>query len=289
MEGFQRSYSMHSLEVGNLINHPIILGIGWENHYSNQSDDTPYVWNCQNDDENVCIFQYTVSGRGMLQIGEKMYPQLENSAFLIERPGPYKYWLPDDSDHWEIKFLTFNMSSIEFCDAITRSFGRIFTIAPDAEVFKIFDSILNLVENEQMKSIFDNSLLAYTFIIKLHQHLKVSGPIMTTDNSIQRCLSYINKNFNQNINLVKIADAGKISPFYLNKKFKEIIGETPIQYLIKTRIKKSASLLIDTNMRIEEIAVQCGFENANYFAKVFKKYTGLSPSQYRRRQPSLLL
>ena len=196
---------MHSLEVGNLINHPIIVGIGWENHYSNQSDTEPYVWNCQSDDENVCIFQYTVSGRGMLQIGDKRYPQLENSAFLIERPGPYKYWLPDDSDHWEIKFITFNMSSIVFCDAITRSFGRVFTIAPDAEIFNIFDSILKLVENEEMKSVFDNSLLAYTFLIKLHQHLKILGPVMTTDNSIQRCLAYINENCGRRQNLAVLS------------------------------------------------------------------------------------
>ena len=68
--------------------------------------------------------------------------------------------------------------------------------------------------------------------------------------------------------------------------FREIAGDTPLHYLIKRRITASLSMLYTTDLSIEEIAVACGFHNANYFAKVFRKYTGKSPTEFRKSDNS---
>ena len=79
-------------------------------------------------------------------------------------------------------------------------------------------------------------------------------------------------------------------PFYLNKTFKTILGETPIRYVTKIRIRYSMALLYNSDLTIDEIAEQCGFQNANYFSKVFKKYTNMSPTDFRKQHlPPIIL
>jgi hypothetical protein len=89
--------------------------------------------------------QFTVAGEGELKINNKVYKQKSGDVFLIERPGPYSYWLPNQSIFWEFKFITFSISAIPFWNTITRSFGRTFNISPESEVIKYIDLILALL------------------------------------------------------------------------------------------------------------------------------------------------
>ncbi|NRG35085.1 helix-turn-helix domain-containing protein, partial [Niallia circulans] len=65
--------------------------------------------------------------------------------------------------------------------------------------------------------------------------------------------------------------------------FKKVLGITPIQYLTNIRIIKGAELLYQTKYSIEDISVQVGFANANYFTKVFRKSTGITPGEFRKK------
>ena len=63
-----------------------------------------------------------------------------------------------------------------------------------------------------------------------------------------------------------------------------MLGVTPIHYLTKVRVRHGMHLLYDTSLPIDDIAQQCGFQNANYFAKVFRKYVNVSPTDFRRQK-----
>ena len=73
---------------------------------------------------------------------------------------------------------------------------------------------------------------------------------------------------------------GVTSP-YLSMLFKHVTGLTFRDYLNKVRVEDAKRLLISTDYQIMEIAVACGFNDQSYFTKVFKKYTGLSPRNFR--------
>ena len=65
--------------------------------------------------------------------------------------------------------------------------------------------------------------------------------------------------------------------------FTEIIGVTPKQYLITTRIEAAKELLINSDLTVLQISEAVGTSNQNYFSRIFKKHTGLSPSEYRKQ------
>lgn len=66
--------------------------------------------------------------------------------------------------------------------------------------------------------------------------------------------------------------------------FKDNFKVTPIQYLINYRIKQSCQLLLQSDLRIEDIALQVGFNSANYYSRIFKSVTGISPKDYRKEE-----
>lgn len=95
--------------------------------------------------------------------------------------------------------------------------------------------------------------------------------------------SFINNNYGQDISLDKISRNMYLSPVYISKIFKEEIGESPINYLIKVRLSKAAELLEQGSITIKNVARQVGYGDAYYFSKLFKKYYGVPPSKYRRK------
>jgi AraC-like DNA-binding protein len=92
--------------------------------------------------------------------------------------------------------------------------------------------------------------------------------------------NYANANFNLSEEIEKIG----YNPDYIRRKFKNAFGVTPFEYLTKLRINHAKSLLLQyTFISIETVSSNCGFNDSYYFSTCFKKHTGLSPLQYRKK------
>ena len=74
----------------------------------------------------------------------------------------------------------------------------------------------------------------------------------------------------------------KISYSYFRKIFEELYQEPPHHYLMQCRLQKAEYLLITSELKISEIASSCGFQDEFYFSRLFKKYIGISPLNYRK-------
>lgn len=96
--------------------------------------------------------------------------------------------------------------------------------------------------------------------------------------------NFINNNYSQDISLNRISRNMYLSPVYISKIFKEEIGESPINYLIKVRLSKAAELLEKGSISIKNVARQVGYSDAYYFSKLFKKYYGVPPSKYSKER-----
>jgi two-component system response regulator YesN len=98
---------------------------------------------------------------------------------------------------------------------------------------------------------------------------------------IQAAIEYMIENYFKELTLGDVAAAAAISPNYLSKLFKEYRNQTVMDFLERIRIEKALKLLKETNCSIKEIALQIGYRDPNYFSKVFKKVTNLSPTAVR--------
>jgi len=96
-------------------------------------------------------------------------------------------------------------------------------------------------------------------------------------------LSYIDSNYTKDISLSDAAKHFFVSAEYLSRVFKRYTGFTFSEYLTQYRIKEANKLLIQTDMKISEIAAACGFQSSNHFCKSYKKTVGTSALQYRKK------
>jgi AraC-like DNA-binding protein len=95
-------------------------------------------------------------------------------------------------------------------------------------------------------------------------------------------LKYIDANFDQKIKISTLAEEVNLSECHFCRLFRQTIGKSPIEYLNMLRIQKAIGLLRETTLNITEIAFACGFSDANYFSRIFKKRQNLSPVAMRK-------
>lgn len=97
---------------------------------------------------------------------------------------------------------------------------------------------------------------------------------------------YIIENFNKDISMDDAAKETNLSYHYFSKFFKDSTGKSFVEYLTELRVAKSRELLRDTNDSIKEICYKIGYSDPNYYCKIFKRVTGMTPTEYRDNQQS---
>lgn len=98
---------------------------------------------------------------------------------------------------------------------------------------------------------------------------------------INRIKEIIEQRYREDISVAKISEEVYLTPNYISMIFKQEMKETISEYITKTRMEQAKILLKTTDLRILEVAEKVGYEDAHYFSKVFKKYTGILPQKYR--------
>lgn len=97
-------------------------------------------------------------------------------------------------------------------------------------------------------------------------------------------LKYLESNLSSEFNISDIALKVCMSPHYFRKIFKEVTGLTPIDYINSLRIKKAVQQLKETNYTIGEVSAMVGVNDINYFSKLFRKYMGCTPTEFRKNK-----
>jgi two-component system response regulator YesN len=97
---------------------------------------------------------------------------------------------------------------------------------------------------------------------------------------------YITENFHRDISMDDAAKETNLSYHYFSKFFKDSMGKSFVEYLTELRLDKSRELLRETNDSIKEICYKIGYSDPNYYCKIFKKGTGMTPTEFRENEHS---
>jgi two-component system response regulator YesN len=100
-------------------------------------------------------------------------------------------------------------------------------------------------------------------------------------------LSYIQQNSHKDISRETVAREVYITPGYVSLLFKQQMQTSFLDYLHRIRIDRACRLFKDRGLRIADVAHDVGYQDEKYFFQVFKKYTGMTPNQYRNQPPDL--
>lgn len=230
------------------------------------------------------LIHYIVSGRGFYRCGKNTYTLTAGNGFLI-CPDYLTYYEADETDPWHYYWVGFNGAS---CSKILNYVG----LSQLSPIFFSEDSqfFVNIIENMSganefplEKELYRLSCL-YMFLSKL---AKLAPPIAKTgaysiiDKYITSSIDYVEKNYHYEISVNSLSDYIGINRKYLYTIFKEKLGITPIEYIIKTRMKKACILLSKEELTLTYIALSVGYKDQFTFSKQFKKTLGMSPSIYR--------
>ena len=120
-------------------------------------------------------------------------------------------------------------------------------------------------------------------------YFRESTPKRTAENQlsppIKAVVRYFIDHMDEKITLQTMADIARMSTSTLSRHFRCETGLTPMEYLIRLRMRNAVKLLTQTSDSISEIAERCGYENVYYFSNAFKTVYGYSPSEHRRQRP----
>lgn len=99
---------------------------------------------------------------------------------------------------------------------------------------------------------------------------------------VEKAKEFINGNYMlEGLNLSIIADHVHVSPGYFSQLFKQVVGESCVEYITRIRLNEAKKRLKETNLKTYEIAFQVGYSDSQYFSTCFKKHVGVSPTDYR--------
>jgi AraC-like DNA-binding protein len=99
---------------------------------------------------------------------------------------------------------------------------------------------------------------------------------------LRTVLEYIDQHYNENISLTQLANLANMSNQHFCRIFKSVTGKRPVDYMNYLRINKAVTFLSESNLNISEVAMAVGFDDSNYFSRLFKKYQKTSPSAMRK-------
>ena len=178
---------------------------------------------------------------------------------------------------------------INFCFSHSKEFSnRILSKQADGQLAPLLRMIQNELSARAPEfALSVRSLLTLLLItlIRDYGYLDASTNVSREHvRSIQRTLAYIDRHFTEQITLQDLSDLAGLSPNYFSALFKQISGITLWNYISAKRIDRAVRLITDhdTKANMLQIAIDCGFNNTANFNKVFKKVTGMTPSEYRR-------
>jgi len=146
-----------------------------------------------------------------------------------------------------------------------------------------FNSIIEIISEQKpgfqhLASGFLFQIITQIFAFKKYNRFE--GKLI--ENQIEQAKLFIYQNLTKTIAQTEVADEVGLGYSLFRKKFKEYTSLSPCQYHIHLRINKAKDLLLSVDKSFGEIAHDLGFESSDYFYRLFKKKTGLTPSEFRK-------
>ncbi|WP_246597742.1 helix-turn-helix transcriptional regulator [Faecalicatena faecalis] len=231
------------------------------------------------------LFFMVTSGSGSLRYEGISYPLIDGDCVFIDCRKPYSHSTGDNL--WHLKWVHFygpNMDAI-YAKYVERGGTPAFH-PKDVFRYETLISTLNEIaaSSSYVKdmSICEKLTALLTLLMEDSWHRDQHPDVLSKKQNLQQIKEYLDQNYQHRITLDNLAELFFVNKFYLSRIFKEQYDVTINNYLQQVRITHAKQLLRFSGLSMDKIAVECGMNDANYFARVFKKVEGISPGEFRR-------
>jgi AraC-like DNA-binding protein len=218
---------------------------------------------------------YYLRGSGQTVMGEREY-SFQSSEFAIVRPRT----LHDERHHeaTEVMFAGFSCAV-----PVPEIAEGIYSDLPGQPICCLMKRMA--VEMQQQQTYYTNMLnaLMNELLVLLARSANHSSSAQQT-HKIQYAKAFIDEHFTQKIDFSSLSKQSGYSYDRFRHLFREILGCSPTNYILRKRIEHARMLLSRSGQQISAIAHECGFSNDAQFCSLFKRETGVTPGEYRRQR-----
>lgn len=128
---------------------------------------------------------------------------------------------------------------------------------------------------DQVAALVPRMIRQYCLLVQTYSRERYSGVVRDV-------LNFVDFHYMEPLNLESLANKYAVNKNYLSTRFHKEVGMTVTDYINLTRVRRSLKLLSGTTLNMPEIAERCGFSDANYYTRTFKKIHGTTPNEYRK-------
>jgi AraC-like DNA-binding protein len=259
--------------------HAMVTSAGYD-----RCTDPGYDWHgLRRGDAPFVLLQHTIGGRGHLRVERRRWELRPGQTMLLRFPQDNRYWLGRNPE-WEFFWLCLNGREVlRVWREVIAAHGPVVTL-PEAAVERLAASCLSALQGEAASPA-RASALAYGAAMGLAEELLPWGEMPAASPrpaAIERAVSLCAGQPAERIDVARMAKASGYSRYHFSRVFAAHEGTTPARYLLRLRMEEAARLLHVEEAPVKVIAQRCGFDDANYFAKVFRRFYGIGPRDFRR-------
>lgn len=230
---------------------------------------------------------YIISGEINVTINDKT-KKLQQGDLAVSFPNDIHSYSTEDNSNTLVLIFTPEIINGYFAKRVDKTIEDPFLNKAilDESIVQFIDTLLMEYKTSNNEYVIKG--LLYSIFGKLSEHLVLKDSKYQYNNTIQNLLRYIESHYTKNISLESTANDLGYSKFYLSRIFSNKIGYQFNDYVNRLRMNKAQKLLISTDMPIFTIAMDCGFESLRNFNRVFKNYTGITPTEFRKNKTNLI-
>jgi AraC-like DNA-binding protein len=254
-----------------------------------RTDPSSYYWDGMTrlgrGDAPLFAFQLTLAGWGHFQLlGQPPRRVPPGTAFIAIMPSRHRYYLPADSPGW-----TFGWISIYHPYLLARmtkqvaATGPLVEVAPDGPLAAIAVRLMRGAIKKDFRDRFEVELALFELLVACEQCVERARD---SSGEGQRLLEAVRArvvaSLPKALDVNALAAEYGMSRTHFSHFFRARTGLTPARFATEVRVHQATRLLLDTRAPLKQIALECGFGDANYFCKVFRRFQHMSPASYRR-------
>ena len=225
---------------------------------------------------------YTNAGEATILIGDRMYVLHPGSLFLLDCL-PYHYFYASSPSGWDYSFIHFGGPGCAYLCKNALEVGPLFEDAYDSEACGCFDRILTLSHADGENFEMDFHSLMTQILVSLAKGGRPLAAHRDIPSWLGDVQAYIAANYNREIRVEELASISYLSTSRFSHRYTELTGEAPIEHQMRLRTEHAKCLLESGQLSIEGIAELTGFKGTAGFYASFRKLTGTTPGEYRKR------
>lgn len=247
--------------------------------------DSSYEWNGRlRGHTPFTVLQHTISGAGNLQYERRRFRLRAGDTMLLIVPHNHRYWV-EDGGRWEFFWISMSgQEAVRIHRTIQAVTGPVLKLN-DKTIEHLADCCLRLIDGAG-ETAGAASAIAYEAAVTLYDEVFSSpAPDSEYDENaaVRHVVAHILANLNKELSVAELAEIGGLSRAHFSRLFTASEGISPASFVRQERMRRAARLLTGhPHLAAKEIAVMIGFDDPNYFAKVFRRFFGTNPTEFRK-------